>query len=545
MATSGKFVKLAGSQKKPYSAGNVVREVNSDERVEITLILRRPPEKGPLLHAASAMNVGQQRIRERSYLTHSQFNERHGSSSEDLAKVEAFAREHELTVVDVNSGARSIKLSGPLGKLVSLFPVDELHEYEGPTGRFRAHSGPVSIPTELAGIVTAVFGLDTRPAVRPRTISAAPKTTTFTVPQLAGLYNFPQHLDGSGQCIAIVAMNDASDGTATGGGFRQSDLQAYFGSMGLPVPRVTTVSVDGGANLPGPAPGYDSEITLDIEVAGASAAGARLVVYFAPNSDKGFIDCVNSALHDSVNKPSVISISWGAEEESDVQLARGLDEAFQDSAQLGVTICVATGDLGSADQIPPEMDGKPHVDSPSSSPFALACGGTKLKLDGNTILKETVWNDGVRNPLGTGAGGGGISSLFDRPSYQDGLTLPKSSAGTEGRGLPDVAGHAATSAGYQVVINGKTTAMGGTSAVTPLFAGLIARINEHLAASGKPHAGFINPLIYKAPASFRDITEGNNDLTGQLKVYHAGPGWDPCTGLGVPDGVKLLETLAS
>jgi kumamolisin len=326
----------------------------------------------------------------------------------------------------------------------------------------------------------------------------------------------------------------------TGGGFLQSDLDTYFKSLGIPVPKVTIVKVDNGDNLPGPAPGTDGEITMDIEVAGAAAPGASLVVYFAPNTDQGFIDAVNAALHDSVNKPAVLSISWGAAENSDPSLAQGLHNALADGPYLGVTVCVATGDLGSADQFPPEMDGEPHVDSPSSSPFALACGGTKLTVSGQTIVSESAWNDGVRNPRGVGAGGGGFSALFDRPSYQDGLNLAKT-----GRGTPDISGHASTAEGYQLEFQGKKVVMGGTSAVAPLMAGLFARINEHLTQSGLPVAGFVNPLLYQSATAFRDITTGNNDLTGQLSVYYAGPGWDACTGLGVPDGEKLFNALTA
>jgi kumamolisin len=534
------YVRLVGPKARVPDPAAVARDVNPNEEVEITVILRRDPYHRMILNREAAFASGDRRLRERSYVQHAEFADQYGANPEDIAKIEAFAHEHGLTVVDINKASRSVKLRGTLAQLLSAFPVEGLAQYISGSRTFRAHTGAVSVPLELSGIVTAIFGFDTRTAARPRSElgSATPRPKTFKVPQLTSLYNFPAQLTGIGQCIGIIALNDVTNGKASGGGFRQSDLDAYFQSLGLPVPKVETTTVDGGANLPGPAPGYDDEITLDIEVAGAAAPGASLIVYFAPNTDKGFIDVVNAAIHDSVNKPSIISLSWGAQEDSDVQLSNALNEALQDAVQLGVTVCVAAGDLGSADQIPPEMDGQPHVDAPASSPFVLACGGTKLSVDGDTIIGETAWNDGLRNPWGTGAGGGGFSKLFDRPTYQSAIQPAET-----GRGVPDIACHSSTAAGYQLFINGKQVIMGGTSAATPLIAGLFARINQHLAQSGLPHVGFVNPLLYKLPSSFRDITGGNNDLSGQLGIYSAGPGWDACTGIGVPDGTKLLDAL--
>jgi kumamolisin len=367
---------------------------------------------------------------------------------------------------------------------------------------------------------------------------------------VAKLYNFPTGLDGAGQCIAIVELNDfdtiAGVPHPKSTGFSLPDLKAYFTSLGLPTPDVTAVGVasDGsvGANLPGPDPNADGEVMLDIEVAGAVAPKAKVAVYFALNTDNGFLAAVNTALHDNVRKPSVISISWGSTEEANTpQALDAFDLVLQDAAALGVTVCCSSGDDGSSDiRQPSERDGKPHVDFPASSPFALACGGTKLLGSGTAISSEVVWNQG------NGGTGGGVSNHFARPPYQAKSKVPKSPEGTAGRGVPDVAGDADPNTGYQVrLVGGQTEVIGGTSAVSPLWAGLIALVNQRLAKLGKPPAGFVNPVLFGVLPSagvFHDIVTGNNDIEG-IGKYKAVKGWDACTGLGTPDGTRLLGAL--
>lgn len=285
-------------------------------------------------------------------------------------------------------------------------------------------------------------------------------------------------------------------------------------------------------------------MALDIEVAGALAPGAQIAVYFAPNTTAGFIDAVNAAVHDSVRKPAVISISWGGPEDGNPQqYLDGMAQAFADAAILGVTVCAASGDNGSADEAQQGWDKKPHVDFPSSAPYALGCGGTKLLGSGTKISSEVVWNEGTRG----GATGGGVSNYFLKPPYQSKAKVPLSPQKKNGRGVPDVSADADPYTGYQVFVGGKAAVYGGTSAVAPLWAGLIACMNQRLTAKKGKAAGFLNPLLYALTApsgALNDITSGNNDIYGSLKgLYRAGPGWDPCTGVGSPNGAKLLKAL--
>jgi kumamolisin len=249
------------------------------------------------------------------------------------------------------------------------------------------------------------------------------------------------------------------------------------------------------------------------------------------------VDAIAAAVHDAVNRPSVISISWGAPEtEWTAQGLAAMDQAFQDAAALGVTVCCAAGDAGSSDQNPANgaPDGRAHADFPASSPYVLACGGTRLAGSGGTIASETVWND---NPQ-TSATGGGVSEVFDLPAYQSTANVPRSvnPGAKKGRGVPDVAGNASPATGYRVRVDFFEFVVGGTSAVSPLWAGLVALMNQQL---GKP-VGWLNPVLYGpvvGSGSFHDITSGNNG------AYSANGGWDACTGWGSPDGSRLLATL--
>jgi len=367
-----------------------------------------------------------------------------------------------------------------------------------------------------------VLGIDDRPQARAQ-FRMAPRVdtaTSYTPLQVGQAYGFPD-ADGSGQSLAIVEL---------GGGYTKSDLDRYFSSLGIPVPSVTAVRVDGGKNAPSGDPNSaDGEVLLDIEVAGALAPGAVQRVYFAPNTDQGFVDAVTAAAH-AIPTPAAISISWGGPEDSWTEQARhALDQACADAVALGATVLAASGDNGSADGA---TDGAAHCDFPASSPNVVACGGTRLVLDrAGAIAKETVWNDAA---TGGGATGGGVSTAFPVPVWQVDAGVPAA-----GRGTPDVAGNADPQTGYQVYVDGQPGVVGGTSAVAPLWAALVCRLAQ---MSGKP-LGLIQPTLYKGVAAgvaqpgLHDITSGDNG------AYKAGSGWDPCTGLGSPDGAALASIL--
>jgi kumamolisin len=287
---------------------------------------------------------------------------------------------------------------------------------------------------------------------------------------------------------------------------------------------------------------------LDVEVVGAMAAGAKIAVYFSTFDEKGFIDAIAAVVADHQNDPSVVSISWGWSENQpfgqDAPWSPAamdhVNHSFLAAAQLGITICVSTGDDGSEAQM---RDGRAHVNFPATSPYVLAVGGTTLHARSDTRgavqVTEVVWNDGPSS--GTG---GGVSDYTARPSWQDGIVPPSINPGHfVGRAIPDVAANADPNTGYFVRSGGQFGVVGGTSASAPLWAALIARCN----AIKRARAGNFNALLYTrlGPAKvLRDIVQGNNDTEGLLDGrFAAGPGWDACTGWGVPDGQKLLEAL--
>jgi kumamolisin len=520
--------KLEGSERQPLPGARAVGKADPTERLEVSVLVRR-----------SQVDALKDRVKKLAtpagaepHLSRAEFDQQFGAAPADLAAVRKFAAAHGLSVVQEHAGRRTVILSGAVAQFNAAFGVD-LQRFEHPDGSYRGREGAVTLPDELHGVVEAVLGLDDRPAARPHFRVRPPsdnvhwranagEATSFTPVQIASLYDFPPGT-GEGQCVALIEL---------GGGERAADLKAYFAGLSVGSgPKVTVVSVDHAKNHPtGDPNGPDGEVMLDIEVVGAVAPKASIAVYFAPNTDAGFLDAVTTAIHDSTNKPSVISISWGGPESSWTQQSlTAFDSAFQAAATIGITVCVASGDNGSSDGL---TDGKGHVDFPASSPHALACGGTSLKASGNAIASESVWNDGAQG----GSGGGGVSSFFPLPPWQAGLKATRSSGSPvalSNRGVPDVSGVADPETGYNVRIDGTDTVIGGTSAVAPLWAGLIARIN---AASGTP-VGYVNPALYATPHAFNDIKVGNNG------DFAAATGWDACTGLGSPIGQKIAALL--
>ncbi|HEX3915509.1 MAG TPA: S53 family peptidase [Steroidobacteraceae bacterium] len=511
-------ITLKGSERVAMPGARELAPSDPNERLEVTLLLRRRDAE-QLRGRAAKLASGNPA---EPCLSREQFAERHGAGPNDFAAVRAFAAAHGLAVVLEHVARRTVMLSGTVAQVNAAFNV-QLKQMQHESCSYRGRTGAIQLPQALEGIVEAVLGLDSRPQAMPhfRIRPAASSATSFTPTQIAALYGFPAST-GLGQCLGVIEL---------GGGFRPADLDAYFKGLKVDSPAVIAVSVDHAQNSPtGDANGPDGEVMLDIEVIGAIVPQAKIAVYFAPNTDAGFLDAITSAVHDATNKPTVISISWGGPESSwTSQAMTAMDEAFQAAATMGITVCIASGDNGSSDGV---GDGGDHVDFPASSPFALACGGTSLEATASAISAESVWNDGAEG----GASGGGISGFFATPAWQTALSAVNpqgKKTPLNQRGVPDVAGNADPETGYQVRVDGSASVIGGTSAVAPLWAALIARVNQ---LSGKP-AGLLNPQLYRAPAAFRDITQGNNG------DFAAAAGWDACTGLGSPNGAALLSKM--
>lgn len=519
-----KTVPLSGSELRLLPGARVKGPINGDEPIEVRITLKAPSSL-----QKKADELSNQPIEQRRYLTRDELEKNYAVDQATIEKFENFAREFNLAVSRIDRTQHVVYLTGN-ARDVSLAFQTHLESYEHPDGRtYRGRRGPLHVPEDLADDIVSVNGLDERPVAKPkmrvRPDALAGPTVNYTPQELANLYSFPAPANpGQGQCIAIIEL---------GGGFRQSDLNSYFGAAR---PKVTAISVDRGRNAPtGDPNGPDGEVMLDIEVAGAVAPNAAIAVYFAPNTNKGFIDAISAAVHDKLRNPSVISISWGSAEDGggfSTASLNAFDQIFQTAAAIGVTILAAAGDNGSSDGLTGD-----HVDFPAASPRVTGCGGTSLLApDKQTIQSETVWNDGAQG----GATGGGVSKLFPVPAYQQGLKVTRSDDTSQpltGRGVPDIAANADPVTGYEVLVDGQRFAIGGTSAVAPLLAGLVAILSQQI---GKP-IGFWNTSLYSElnTKAVRDITGGNNG------TYEAAKGWDACTGVGVPVGSAMLGGVQS
>lgn len=546
MPKQDRLVAIAGSMRQPVAGARVVGLPDPNDRLTISIYVRPNSKAKPL----PAEVMGAIQPRERKYISHDDALAAFGADPSDLSLVEAFAKERGLAVVDSSAARRLVQVSGTIQQVNDAFGVT-LKQYEAPGEHYRGREDEIHIPVELEPVVEAVLGLDNRRVGRSyiryatRSHSAPGLAHAITVPantyyppQVAALYGYPSNLDGTGETIGILVFNES------GGGYSLTALQKYFQQyLNIQIPEIQDVVVHGKGNNPHPPsndpnnPDSSGEVMLDIQVAGSVAPGARLVMYFTSFTEQGWVDAITRVASDVANKPSVLSISYG-NPEADPRSAwtpagiKVVNGAFQKAAALGLTICCASGDDGSRDD---SSDGRAHADFPASSPYVLGCGGTRLESSNGTITRETVWNDSI------GAGGGGISAIFPVPTWQHGAGIPASANAPHksGRGVPDVGGLADPMTGYQIVdVEGNLDPRyptGGTSATAPLWAALIARINQGIGG----RVGFLNPLLYQKFGSgvLRDITQGN------IGAYAAKAGWDACTGLGAPGGSDLLAKL--
>jgi kumamolisin len=559
-----RLVAIPDSHRDPLPGARRTADVPADDEIRLTIVVRR--KAGGTEKALRAAGTGQppgpgeppaSEAGRRRRLA-----EETGADEADIERVVRYVSDAGMRVESASAATRTVVARATAAQASAAFGVS-LGRYETGGFAYRGREGAVHLPASLAGVVQAVLGLDNRPQARthlklggalrdgelpgpaaepasmlpalPARVAAAASPRPGPQPmwpmQVAQLYAFPTGVDGSGETIAIIEL---------GGGFTGDELAAYFLRAGVPAPQVEAVGVGGDANDPGVDTRADTEVMLDIEVAGAVAPGARIAVYFGDTSDRGFYEALLSAVHDSQRSPSVVSISWGGPEDGWTGQAReAIDGVLADAAALGITVLAAAGDHGAGDAF---GDGRAHVDFPASSPHIIGCGGTTLYLDGGQP-REVAWNDGDG-----WATGGGISDAYDPPPWQD-VMLPASLSGSgrPGRGVPDVAGNADNASGYVVLADGSWRTVGGTSAVAPLYAGLIALVNQAL---GHP-VGSVLPVLYAMPSgagALRDTTVGSNSVPASrfgpaTGGYQAAPGWDACTGLGSIDGSALLRQL--
>jgi kumamolisin len=526
-------------------------QLDPEQLLDLTIVLA---QKGPLPPLHVARPIESQPSGRTKFLSHTELQQAHGAVAHSVETVTEFANRHKLSLVEIAANRRSIRLSGKAAIIERAFKT-KLEQFHHKEGTFFAPSQPLDLPDEWNGIVEVVLGLHNVPRAHPRRRSSLcclePSTQLHG---LANAYQFPKSLDGTGQTIGLIEL---------GGGFYPEDIEEFCRRLGIRAPKITVVQVGSAGNQPAnrqsvhhfldalsgsislaagdlesdsfAAAQYTAEVTMDLEILAALAPGSHIVVYFASSDEQGLYHAINYAVHDEKNKPDVLSLSWGLPEHTVSEAeVHALERVLHEAAHLGISICASTGDDGAMNR---SDDHTPSVNYPASSPYCLACGGTSGGIPEIDLDQEVVWNAthfGIK-----GASGGGVSTRFPIPVWQQNAQVPAAPGGTSGRGIPDVAGLADPRFGCELLLAGRTFASAGTSAVAPMWAALIARINQALGS----RSGHLHPHLYalaqQSLKGLRPVMKGNNGY------YHAGHGWNACTGYGTPRGDALIEYLRS
>jgi kumamolisin len=526
---------ILGSERKPLPGAVSVGRANANTVINVSLKLRRKKALPALTGRPTVV------------MTRQELADQFGAAQSDVDAVVRAFTPFGLKVVEKNLATRTVKLSGSVSAMEQAFQV-KLFNYTHPSGDYRGRVGAVNVPTAVKDIVQGVFGLDNRRVVRDRRDQAIAKNrkhmtsvpSAWYIPsELASHYNFPAG-DGSGQCVGLLEF---------GGGYFSSDLQGFCELANISSPTVTAISTDGTAT--NAKDGAEGEVMLDIEVVAGVCPKASIVVYFAQFTEQGWITVLDAAVHDQTNNPGILSASWGESEDTDIWTLSAMtqvNETLQEAAMIGVTVCIAAGDDGSSDAV---TDGQAHVDFPSASPYVLSVGGTTIPTKGGNNA-DIVWmeGDGLRSDNG-GSTGGGVSAVFPRPTWQSAITIqPLNPGALVGRCMPDLAANADWNASpYLLFVDGSAQPNGGTSAATPLVAGLLTLINAARAPGQR--VGFLTPVLYQASpgttgtvgaAGCIDVQSGNNN-TASIGGFSAGPGYDAVSGWGTPNGQALAQVL--
>jgi kumamolisin len=534
------FAAIAGSERVPLPGAVATGRANPHATIAVSLKLRRKQPLPPMTIGLGAA------------MTRRELGEHYGADQADIDMVVQDFEKLGLKAAATNAATRTVELCGTVAEMENAFGV-KLFSYNHESGSYRGRVGALHVPTGLEHIVQGVFGLDNRRVARQRRqpahdhhahVRLGSVPSAWYVPsELAAHYHYPEG-DGAGQTVGLLEF---------GGGYFPADLQKFCAMAKIPVlPIVTAISTDGTAT--DSRDGAEGEVMLDVEVIAGLCPKADIAVYFAQWTEQGWITALDAAVHDQQNDPGVISISWGGTEDSGLWTQSAMDqvnETLREAAALGVTVCVAAGDDGSSNAVP---DGHAHVDFPASSPYVLAVGGTTIPTKARR-RPDIAWKegDGLRADNG-GSTGGGVSAVFPVPSWQAPFAVaPINPGAIAGRCIPDIAANADWNASpYLLVVDGRAQPNGGTSAASPLVAGLITLINAQR-GPGK-RVGYVTPVLYQTlpgdgtttvgAAGCTDVTSGEN-VTSQVGGYAAGPGYDAVSGWGTPDGVRLAEALAA
>jgi subtilase family serine protease len=495
------------------------------------------------------------------FLTPSQYARAYGATAKTVDDVRNYLEGYGLKVGALSKGHNILRVSGTSAAIGRAFdaPVETIRLSDG---SLHVHfAAAASLPQALANDVTAVAGLST---VQPETTNtstphaSAPPTTcssagssTGTTPNSVGGYTVQQQAQLYGLSTSWAA-GDTGVGQTIGvyelANFDSGDVNTFFSCYGLS-PAIAQINVDGGPVTADNANNAPDEATLDVEEAAALAPGAAIEVYQGTQNGNGPTDIYSQMASD--NTATIITTSWGICEAQTNGAAVAEQSIFQEMAAQGQTVVAAAGDSGSSDCEGTPQPTKPlAVDDPASQPYVTGVGG--LTVSNITPLSQTVWNDNCTSQ-GCGAGGGGVSTLWSRPSWQVGPGINAATATR--RMVPDLSVMADPSTGFIQYFTGTDTglcnhtcsggwgAIGGTSIGAPLVSALVAVAAQACTTTAGGRLGFINPSLYAmASTGFTDVTSGNNDLYG-VGGYTADVGYDMASGLGSPNGAAFLAGL--
>ena len=576
-------VHLAGSHPVHRHDAVAGPAAEAEEQHQVTVVLAAEPLSSDHPVAAKVRLQDSEWPTRRPILSTEELEIFEAPSERAVASVVEFARVHALDVVEVSKLRRDVVLRGTVAALNGAFQIEQRH-YEHEQGSYRSHDGPLSVPQEWVEFVDGVLGLDDHPGHRPHTNASPGGAGSFCEPrEVLAHYCFP---DPDGTENARIALLEF------GGGMSLDDLTVYLTERHMPLPTVRLIEVTDGRGVTATNSPLDTsktraiirdwksgmsgedfaaahganfelfiatlEVTMDAEIVAALAPGVPLDVVFATPSADGWRRAIFAALGipylGSVatrpeSPPTAISISWGMSEQGwGPMKMRVLHGALELARRMGTTVCCSTGDFGSRNSPRPSNDR--NVNFPASSPAVVACGGTMLESTDGTITGEVAWKERLMG--GTMASGGGMSGFFPAPAHQERITPPDATGtwvhgdakGFRGRWTPDVAASASFTSGIGVRLAGEPFVGGGTSAATPLWAALVTRLAMSI---GRP-CGWLTPALYglAGTPSLRSVGGADNDLSVKPSAeprYRAQQGWDPCTGLGAPDGRALLEAL--
>ncbi len=567
MASSEQNVPLPDSERAHARGVRRIGPAPPDRVLAVSFVLRRKPGAPDLPDAEHWQRTP---VRRRRYLPRSGHDEPYGADAADIEKVAEFARRHGMTIARSDVARRRVDVSGTVAQFDAAFGIS-LGLYESPRETYHGHEGALHVPRALAPIIAAVFGLDGR-RMAERLSGGGVVLHGLEPPEVAALYGFPTPPSTmAGQTVGIFEFGGGYTVDASG---NATDVDTFLAALHPPLPKVKVVAPTVPQTLPDPpvhnAPGTaahpnqaDPEVVLDISVVAAVAVGATIAVYFSNFTENGWLNAIDTVLFPSATEPapSVVSISYGVDEAfwSAGQL-KTLSDKFKHLNAKGVTVFTGSGDDGSMGNAP-EPDGRAHVCYPSVDPWITTCGGTKITNISGSSFDELTWT--TPGAL-RGITGGGISTatdslghlVFPLQSWQSGANVPPSinDGKTRGRGLPDIAGHAN---GYGLVLYGSAVGFGGTSAVCPLYAALVAILNARLGAN----VGYLNPTIYELAETvgfdiFRDIDDNASNAASftlpppnpptiiTSPGYHAIKGWDACTGWGSLKATRFFGALA-